>query len=307
MTTNDSWHSYPSIFNLGHKAVADLFSVPVRIEEKIDGSQFSFGLFEDGMRYRSKGAMVYEESAGMFKMAVESAKARKDMLKLGYTYRGEYVMKPKHNTLAYGRIPKDGIIIFDINDGHESYLTSLALRDECDRIGLEHVPALGFGLFSSADEIKRLLDVDSILGGTKIEGVVIKPSQYELFGQDKKVLMGKYVSEMFKEIHGKEWKAANPGKLDIIDSLVARLKTDARWEKAVQHLREKGVLQNAPQDIGALIAEVQADIEKECAEEIRDALYKWGAARVKRGASSGVAEWYKERLLKMQFEKEEKE
>jgi hypothetical protein len=37
--------SYSSIFNLGHKAVADIFKTPVLCEEKVDGSQFSFGVY----------------------------------------------------------------------------------------------------------------------------------------------------------------------------------------------------------------------------------------------------------------------
>lgn len=44
----ESWHSYPSIYNLGHRYIADLLTVPVIVEEKIDGSQFSFGLDEEG-------------------------------------------------------------------------------------------------------------------------------------------------------------------------------------------------------------------------------------------------------------------
>ena len=55
-----SWHSYPSIYNLGHAAVANLLAVPHQVQEKVDGSQFSFGRFvEDGkvrLRVRSKGA-----------------------------------------------------------------------------------------------------------------------------------------------------------------------------------------------------------------------------------------------------------
>ena len=70
---SDSWHSYPSIYALGHHAVKDLFRTPVIVEEKIDGSQFSFGLFDDGMRYKSKGAIVYAESPGMFQLAVDGA------------------------------------------------------------------------------------------------------------------------------------------------------------------------------------------------------------------------------------------
>lgn len=42
----DSWHSYPSIFAIGHRALAELLLDPVIVEEKVDGSQFSFGLFD---------------------------------------------------------------------------------------------------------------------------------------------------------------------------------------------------------------------------------------------------------------------
>src|SRR3990167_10813374 len=77
---SDSWHSYPSIYALGHHAVKDLFRGPVIVEEKIDGSQFSFGLFDDGMRYKSKGAIVYAESPGMFQLAVDGARSRADVL-----------------------------------------------------------------------------------------------------------------------------------------------------------------------------------------------------------------------------------
>lgn len=36
-----SWHSYPSIYALGHRALGELFLDPVVVEEKVDGSQFS--------------------------------------------------------------------------------------------------------------------------------------------------------------------------------------------------------------------------------------------------------------------------
>ena len=38
--------SYSSPFNLGHKALAVLFSGSVTVQEKIDGSQFSFGIVD---------------------------------------------------------------------------------------------------------------------------------------------------------------------------------------------------------------------------------------------------------------------
>ena len=54
----NSWHSYPSIYNIGHRYVVDLLNEPVLIEEKIDGSQFSFGVFDGELKCRSKGAQL---------------------------------------------------------------------------------------------------------------------------------------------------------------------------------------------------------------------------------------------------------
>ena len=60
-----SWHSYPSIYNLGHKAVVDILNWPVMVQEKVDGSQFSFGVDDDGsILIRSKGATMYVEGDG---------------------------------------------------------------------------------------------------------------------------------------------------------------------------------------------------------------------------------------------------
>lgn len=49
-------HSYPTIYNLGHRAIVDLLKGPVIVEEKIDGSQISFRKDEQGdLEVRSKG------------------------------------------------------------------------------------------------------------------------------------------------------------------------------------------------------------------------------------------------------------
>ena len=58
-----SLRSYPKVFNLGHRAVRDLLSGPVVVQEKIDGSQFSFGVGEDGtLLIRSRGADIEPEA-----------------------------------------------------------------------------------------------------------------------------------------------------------------------------------------------------------------------------------------------------
>jgi hypothetical protein len=147
--------------------------------------------------------------------------------------------------------------------------------------------------------VQTFLERESILGGSKIEGVVLK--NYAQFGGDKKVLMGKYVSESFKEVHKKEWGENNPKQGDIVIRLITMFKTDARWSKSVQHLFERGELENSPRDIGKLLIEVKSDIKKECTEEIKDTLYSWAIDAILRGACDGLPEWYKGRLLESQF------
>lgn len=296
--------SYPSIYNLGHRAIADLFSVPVIVEEKIDGSQFSFGIDEDGgLRARSKGAEIHINSPeGMFARAVDTVKSLAPLLQPGWTYRGEYLQKPKHNTLAYDRVPKGHIIIFDVNVGLEEYLSPGDKKRASEDLGLECVPLLDTGQEFDADRLRELLDRQSVLGGQKIEGVVIKPQFYDLYGPDKKVLMGKFVSEAFKEIHGKAWKLSNPGPTDIRDAIADRYRTPARWQKAVQHLAERGAITDSPKDIGALLKEVVADVDKECADEMQAQLWAWAWPHIRRKISHGIPEWYKEQLLQRQFQ-----
>jgi len=326
-----SWHSYPSSFNLGHRAVSGLLSVPHYIEEKIDGSQFSMGLIQtwsdaEGspfqgdyqLRIRSKGAeMNVDAPEKMFSKAAETARrlaspevrAAGVGLTPGWTYRCEYLRVPKHNTLAYDRVPVNNLILFDVNTGDQEFLNRDQLEAEGRRIGLEVVPCLRVadGGSTTLENIRALLDTTSILGGNKIEGVVIKQTGANgyLYGLDHKTLIGKFVSEKFREAHGIAWKESNPNAGDILLMLGAKYQHVGRWMKAVQHLREAGQLEDSPRDIGKLIIEVQKDLGKEEKEEIKQLLWKWANPHIMRMATRGLAEWYKEQLLAKQFEIEE--
>jgi hypothetical protein len=300
----NSWHSYSSIYNLGHRAVAELLNGPVNVEEKIDGSQFSFGVSEEGeIRVRSKGAiMVPDAPEKMFSAAVSTVKELASILHPEWTYRTEYLAKPKHNTLAYDRVPKLHLIVFDVATDEETYLPYTEKAAEAERIGLECVPLIYCGVMTDVAMVRAFLDRESVLGGQKVEGVVVKPSSYNLFAPDKKVLMAKFVSEAFKEVHGGEWRKENPTPLDIIDQISLDLKTPARWNKAIQHLTEAGKIEGSPRDIGALIKEIPADIEKECVDEIKERLYQFAWPHIRRKVTAGFPEWYKSELLKRQFE-----
>lgn len=318
-----SWHSYPSIFNLGHRAIKDLLSVEVNVEEKVDGSQFSFGLVEASdvdltvvadpvlgplaLKVRSKGAVMHIDAPEkMFTLGANLAKRlyAEGLLHPGWTYRGEFLAKPKHNSLAYDRAPNHNFILFDVSTDDGGFLTYEDKKAEGDRLGLEVVPRLFSGIVASIESFRAFLDTVSVLGGQKIEGVVIKPVNYDLYGVDKKVLMGKFVSEVFKEVHSKAWGEANPSGTDIIAQISKRLNTTARWNKAIQHLREAGKLTDSPQDIGPLIKEIPIDIEKECVDEIKDYIFSWAWPHIRRQVTKGFPEYYKELLLKQAFEHE---
>lgn len=299
-----SWHSYPKVWNFGHAAITEIFFDEVHIEEKVDGSQFSFGMFDGKLKFRSKGREFSETADApdeqMFFEGVEQVRVIADKLNPGWTYRGEYLLKPKHNVLAYDRTPKRNVILFDINTGHEQYLDYDSKRLESERLGLEVVPCLFRGKIYGADELRSLLDTPSVLGGQLIEGFVAK--NYQRFGKDGKALLGKYVSERFKEIHKKDWKGANPGQTDIKLLLGDSYRTPARWDKAIQHLREQGVLENSPKDIGKLMVELGTDAKTELEAEIKQSLFDWAWNDIRRRISAGFPEFYKEKLLKAQFE-----
>lgn len=307
---SDSWHSYPSIYALGHRYLVDLLSEPVLVEEKVDGSQFSFGKFTSlgldsdvvTLRTRSRGKdqdVNYPDK--MFVQACETVKRLAPDLRDGWTYRGEYLQKPKHNVLAYDRVPAQHLILFDINTDNEAYLPYDEKAAEARRLGLEVVPRIHYGMLNSVDQFRDMLDRESVLGGKKIEGVVVK--NYFRFGLDKKALLGKFVSEEFKEVHKREWKVSNPTNGDILQTLIGSYRSQARWNKAIQHLREQAQLTDSPADIGKLINEVQCDIAKECSDEISQALLRWALPKVQRGAIAGLPEFYKQQLIEKQFER----
>lgn len=249
---------------------------------------------------RSKSAVLYEPVTDkLFRAGAEYVRSIADKLNEGWTYRGEILCRPKHNALEYERTPQNNVIIYDIERGDQDFLTAIEKYVEAGRLGFEVVPVLFEGKITDVEQLRAFFGRTSVLGKAEIEGMVIKA--YTQFGIDKKVLMGKWVSEKFKEVHGKEWGAANPGKADFLQLLTTALKTDARWEKAIQHLRDDGKLEDSPRDIGILLREIQNDVKKEMTEEIKDKLFAYYWPQIARGVIGGFPEYYKDRLAKSQF------
>jgi len=293
--------SYSKVHALGHKEIADILDSPVVIQEKVDGSQFSFGVIDGKLMCRSKGQhLIVDAPEKMFALGVETAKRLAPILKPGWVYRGEYLQKPKHNTLTYSRVPKDNVILFDVMTAPETYLCPVAadLKNEVARLGLESVPVYSGGIIKVGDlaTLDQFLSRESILGG-RIEGVVIK--NYSKFTPDGKLATAKWVSSDFKEKHRGEWKVSNPSSGDFVEALAQSLRTPARWRKAVQHLAEAGQLVNAPEDIGKLITELKTDTRAEEAEQVKQALFDHFWPHIERRVAAGFPEFYKTEVLGM--------
>jgi hypothetical protein len=293
--------AYGSPVNLGHKSVLGILDGDVVIQEKIDGSQFSFGLLDGAVRCRSKGVQIHVEDPGMFALAVETALGRSGVLRPGWTYRGEFLAKAKHNILPYGRVPRHGVILFDVDRGDQDYLGPGELRAEATRIDLESVPLFHEGPVIAREDIERYLQTESILGGCLVEGVVIK--NYSKFNLDHKTMMAKLVAPAFKETAQVEGNRAYRGDSpeDLLRQLLMVYRTEPRWAKAVAHMRDDGTLLNAPQDIGPLIRAVQEDVARECEQEIKDSLWQWMWPKIRQGLTYGLPDWYKNRLVTSAF------
>lgn len=298
METNKGINSYGSIYALGHIAVEDILNgEDVEVTEKVDGSQISFGVIDGEILIRSKNQQLHiGANNGMFNPAVEKIDSLVNILTPGYVYRGEFFMKPKHNTLAYERVPKNSIMIYDIEKsmGSSDFLRRKERTKEALRIGFEPIRVFFAGPGCTLDWIKDYLEETSVLGGVKVEGVVVK--NYSQFTEDKKVAKAKFVSAEFQEKHQKEWKKENPTRKDIITELIESYCVPARWQKAVQHLRDDGRLEGSPRDIGNLIKESQDDLKKEEETAIKDVLFKHFYPQIARGSIAGLPQWYKEML-----------
>lgn len=293
--------SYPSIYALGHRALGEGFlDRDLIVQEKVDGSQFSAMWTGCGWSYRSKGVQVHKEDApDLFRPTIKHFEALNDLaltlFGAGTVLRGEAFKSERHNTLKYGRVPRGHFVLFDIETLGQYFCPPAKASEFADKLSVEPIRTIHIGRVT-LDMIQEWLNEESALGGTKLEGVVLKPAAYDLFGPDKKLLIAKMVRPEFKEENGAAWKIANPGRGDVVDGLIQRYRSEVRWKKAVQHLRDAGKLTQSPQDIGPLLAEVKRDIEKEESDEIAQVLLKRFLPDILRGSTGGLPEWYKDEL-----------
>ncbi|MCK4814319.1 hypothetical protein KA005_01000 [bacterium] len=296
-------NSFSKIFALGHRSIRSIFeSGEVEITEKVDGSQFGFCKVFDEVGCRSKGRMINMDIPDkMFAQGVEQVERIAHLIPDGYKFWGEYLNKPKHNVIEYDRHPQNHIVLFGMesSDPHFEYSYGELLA-WAELFKFDTMPLLFQGQLPNGIEfefIEQLLDNESYLGGHKIEGFVVKnwTQMVDQFGQVSWPMAGKFVSEKFKEKHGQHSRNA---KLSGWNAVKAQYQSEARWQKAVQHLKEEGLLLGEPKDIGPVLKEIQRDIIEECKDEIMHELWAVFHKELLKYATLGFPEWYKMALAK---------
>jgi len=301
--------SFPKIFHIGDRPIKQSVDVPVEVTEKIDGSQLGFMRKGEDVFIRSKGAFIYDgdhfvrdiPENDLFYPAVQYILMEQDYLLDSHIYYGETLCKPKHSTLAYDKTPQNNIALFGVLDPDGVPFEYAKIKNEAMHFGVGVVKLLYTGMkpedISTSEWIETFLKSESQLGGPKIEGVVVKRYQEHLVGsQLLPIMSGKYVSEAFKEVHNKNWNKENTGR-GKWQTYKEGFRTEARWNKAVQYLKEKGELTGTPKDIGPLIERIKDDISEEEKHNIMEKLWNEFGKDILSESVKGFPEFYKKQLM----------
>lgn len=298
--------SYGKILTLGATYTENALVGEVIIQEKIDGSQFRWGVDEDrNIVIASRNRPIISEAPPqMFALGVEHIlriKKKLEKLPPNTFFYGEYLSKPKHNTLKYERVPMNHIVLFDVISGAE-YLDGDALAEIAFDLEVDIVPEFYRGE-TEVDKLKKFHKKESYLGGTKVEGIVIKNyTQKLILGGGVYPLFTKYVRDEYRELHQKNPMHKTP-KI-AIDMWCKGFQNENRWKKCFQYCRDAGDLVDELKDIGTITKRIMVDIDEEETENIKNFLYGRYIKTIKTYATRGFAEWYKDLLLERLKEKE---
>lgn len=284
--------NYGKIARLGmDRSHKDMLGKTVRVEEKIDGSQFSFMLGLDGQPYcRSRNNSLAAGQGGQFSGAVAYVHSIEDKLLPGFVYRGECVSRARHNKITYDRVPTGNIVLWSVESrelvsdetletGGYFNLIYHDPHDFAERLGLEAVPVIATLELDEFALLDKFIEGPSMLGGQR-EGIVVKCGG----------LKAKLVSPAFTEVVVK--KRVTASDEEFLRELGTRYAPNPRRDKAVAYLRDSGELKGSMADIGPIIKRINQDVLEECTDQIKAELFAKYWKFISKGINEGVATWY---------------
>lgn len=283
--------------------VPDILSGKTLIQEKVDGSQFSFGIdFSGDIFCRSKNKIIdLDNPENLFAPAVEYIKSKESQIKFhlgpGDVMFAETLCRPKHNTIVYDRVPINNIMLFAAYIGRNwASLDTLELGAR--EFGVELISSK-YLENPTFEDLQRMILQPSILGGM-MEGVVVKdytrccPHQqrYGILSP----MMAKLVRPEFSEMNHKnvDHRVGSNGQ---VKGVFMQYNNTSRWIKAVMRMKEEGTYTGTLKDIGKLIPAIQKDILDEESTELGKQLLKIYMKDFQKQVTIGFVDWYKNQLL----------
>jgi hypothetical protein len=278
------------------------------LEEKYDGSQLTWYL-ENGKLVFFNGKNQYKGGA-VFGPSINSLtlkfSEKLQLLNPNYSYHGECFSKPKHNVIAYTRVPLYFWICYDIYDQSiGQFLEREAKEKECDRIGVECAKVIYRNTDPTENPFEKCKEfiakfengeITSSLGGM-VEGVVLKHHRF-FVNQQYVSTKKKYTIAEFKEHHTEnlqkikgvencsktetkedkkarrkeKFKLATPQ--ESVDAIGEAYSVKGRFAKAVIHLKEADNwdYDDSKLNTERLKVELDKDFDKECKRDVREFL-----------------------------------
>ena len=300
---------YPKVLNSGDTRFIGLgnFEGKFYVSEKVDGSQFRFGIDREGNHYFGSKSVTFDDSRPpdtMFSPAVDIAGNL--LSRLGKTvnevvFFAEYLESEKHNSIRYDRIPENHLYLFDVMvDGRFQYPDEVIRW--AGKIGVEPLHLLTVeDTLPDESLVTQLNRTVSVLGGPPIEGLVVKnyDTFFTLHGRIR-FFSDKFVRKEFKELNDAIWKKERKAGVhsipDLISALMETVTRENVWNKAIQHLREEGRQELSMRDMKGLTELVEADMEEEFSESIKEVLYLALKGQIRREFQRGLAPYYKSYL-----------
>ena len=286
--------NYGKIWGIDELWIEKFPTINWNVQEKLDGSQFSFGLVNDVLVCQSKNTQLdLKHPNKMFSKAVAWCVENKERLDPCYIYRAEALNSTRHNHIKYDAVPDCGFVIFDIENKLDGRIPLLSgdVYYECLRLSIPCVDTQSLQLADVENSLLKLwskLPTISMLGG-KPEGFVFKSNTHkDDFGYPLRL---KLVSSEFKE------RANKPKQLkqnnSVVDKIVEVLATEARWRKAVQHVAEQDGDMHGNQSIPALLKELSTDTMVEEQDYIQNILWREYWPKINKALANQFVAWYK--------------
>ena len=303
----------PSI-NTGYNTNLELdIDDRVIIQEKYDGSQFTIYKDEEGnLHYMNKNKSISGKGNVWLNSYLSLCK-KTDFFKIGFFYHGEAMNSRQSHTVRYDREPKRFWVLYEIVRENGQILTPEEMTEHLKNTDIEvanvlydnngHTKETNY-IDIAKDIIQKMEDgkIQSSLGGIP-EGVVLKVLNRKTDTDKVRNSRFKFVRQVFSEQnHAKKEKLPTLNDDEIVQGIASVYDTDARKQKAIQHLKEcekKGWNEkNLTSNIGRMVEELDADLLKEAEEEIKDMLFIRFWPQISKGARGDLTNFIKSLEMK---------